>query len=69
MGHLSPVAYIQMGNCWQECKNKFVLAFLCILVEMRVFDKVSLGRLTCVNIKKKGRKTSILVTIYYLEYQ
>lgn len=41
MGHLAPVAYFQMDNCWQENKNQFVLAFMCMLVEMGVFQKVS----------------------------
>ncbi|KAJ7381365.1 Exocyst complex component 1 [Desmophyllum pertusum] len=42
MGHLAPVAYFQMDNCWRENKNQFVLAFMCMLVEMGVFQKIKL---------------------------
>ena len=40
LGKLPPVLYIQMDNCYRECKNKYVLGFLSILVEMQIFRKV-----------------------------
>jgi hypothetical protein len=33
LGYLPPVLYIQMDNCYRECKNKYVLAFLHMLVK------------------------------------
>ena len=40
--HLPKVLYLQLDNCGRENKNKYVFAFLCLLVELGVFEKVSL---------------------------
>ncbi|CAB4032559.1 Hypothetical predicted protein [Paramuricea clavata] len=40
---LPPVMYLQMDNCYRECKNKFVLGFLAILVKMGLFRKIKLS--------------------------
>ena len=31
---------LQMDNCWRKNKNKFVIAFLALLVKRKVFRKV-----------------------------
>ena len=38
---LPKVLYLQLDNCGRENKNKYVFAFLCLLVELGVFEKVS----------------------------
>lgn len=40
MGFLPPNLYLQMDNCFHENKNECVISFLCILVEMGIFEKV-----------------------------
>ena len=35
-----PILYVQMDNCWRENKNKYVITFLCLLVENGIFEKV-----------------------------
>ena len=40
---LPPTLYLQMDNCCRENKNKFVFAFCCLLVELKVFKKIKLG--------------------------
>ena len=35
--------YLQMDNCGRENKNRFVISFLCYLVELKVFDEVKMG--------------------------
>ena len=40
--NLPSTLYWQLDNCWKENKNKFVLAFLSFIVEMKIFDKVSI---------------------------
>ena len=37
---LPTTLYIQMDNTARENKNKYVLGFCCILVELRIFQKV-----------------------------
>jgi hypothetical protein len=37
---LRPILYVQADNCSRENKNKFVLALLAQLVQMKVFTKV-----------------------------
>ena len=43
--NIPKVLYLQLDNCGRENKNKYVLAFLCLLVELGVFDKVSITEL------------------------
>ncbi|KAI8493207.1 hypothetical protein Bbelb_292110 [Branchiostoma belcheri] len=45
-GHL-PIntLYLQLDNSAKECKNKYILAFACWLVHLRIFRKVKLGYL------------------------
>ena len=40
LGQLPSVLYLQMDNCWRECKNKYILGFLSVLVEIGIFKKV-----------------------------
>ena len=40
---LPPTLYLQLDNCGRENKNRFVLAFLSMLVERGIFRKVKLG--------------------------
>lgn len=40
---LPKVLYLQMDNCGRENKNKYVFAFLCLLVELEVFEKVKVS--------------------------
>ncbi|XP_066304363.1 uncharacterized protein [Branchiostoma lanceolatum] len=40
---LPPILYIQADNCYRENKNKYMLAFLDILVHMRIFREVQLS--------------------------
>lgn len=39
-GSLPPVFYLQMDNTSRENKNKFVLGYLCFLVQVGIFRKV-----------------------------
>ena len=39
-GKLPTRLFIQMDNCGRENKNQYVLAFLFLLVELKVFDEV-----------------------------
>lgn len=32
-----------MDNCWREDKNKFVLGFICLLVERKIFEKIKVS--------------------------
>ncbi|XP_074659473.1 uncharacterized protein LOC141912156 [Tubulanus polymorphus] len=40
---LPPTLYLQMDNCWRDNKNRFVFAFLHMLVQMRIFDKIKVS--------------------------
>ena len=51
VGRLPPILYIQMDNCYRECKNKYVLAFLSILVNMGFFKKVHINSYTAINVR------------------
>ncbi|XP_053401089.1 uncharacterized protein LOC123558034 [Mercenaria mercenaria] len=42
-GVLPPVLYIQADNCARENKNRYVLAFLQLLVEKKIFNEVHLS--------------------------
>ena len=42
-GPLPRVLYIQLDNTPRENKNQVVLAYLCMLVEMKIVDKVKIG--------------------------
>ena len=37
---LPPVLYLQLDKCVKENKNQYVLWFLALLVELKIFDKV-----------------------------
>ncbi|XP_035680730.1 uncharacterized protein LOC118418795 [Branchiostoma floridae] len=37
--------YLQMDNCWRECKNQYVFAFLGLLVLRGIFKEVQVGYL------------------------
>ena len=39
-GDLPPVLYLQVDNCGRENKNKYVIGFCCLLVELGLFRKV-----------------------------
>ena len=39
-GRLPPVLYLQMDNCYRECKNRYIMAFCAFLVEKKIFKKV-----------------------------
>ncbi|KXJ24476.1 hypothetical protein AC249_AIPGENE22611 [Exaiptasia diaphana] len=38
---LPPILYLKMDNCWMENKNQFMLALLGLMVQNKVFEKVS----------------------------
>lgn len=38
---LPPILYLQMDNCWRENKNQFMLALLGLMVQKKIFEKVS----------------------------
>lgn len=38
---LPPHLYLQMDNCVRENKNKYVMAFLSLLVEIEIFSEVN----------------------------
>ncbi len=40
-GHLPPVLYIQMDNTCRDNKNKYMLTFTALLVQLGIFRKVS----------------------------
>ncbi|CAH1239932.1 Hypp5908 [Branchiostoma lanceolatum] len=42
---LPDTLFLQMDNCWRECKNRFVFAFLGYLVLRNVFREVQVGYL------------------------
>eukprot|EP00058_Branchiostoma_floridae_P020703 XP_002606193.1 hypothetical protein BRAFLDRAFT_92067 [Branchiostoma floridae] len=42
---LPATLFLQMDNCWRECKNKFVFAFLGYLVIRGIFKEVQVGYL------------------------
>ena len=46
-GGLPTRLFIQMDNCGRENKNQYVLAFLFLLVEFKVFDEVCDAIHTC----------------------
>lgn len=39
-GRLPSVLYLQMDNCYRECKNRYIMAFCAFLVEKKIFKKV-----------------------------
>lgn len=39
--NLAELLYLQLDNCWKENKNKYVMFFLALLVELMVFYKVT----------------------------
>ena len=41
--NLPPILYIQLDNCYRENKNKYVIGFCCLLVELGVFEKIKIG--------------------------
>lgn len=42
-GQLPPVLYLQLDNCARENKNRYLFGFLCLLVELGIFQKVKVG--------------------------
>jgi hypothetical protein len=42
-GTLPPVLYLQLDNTTQENKNKYVMAYLQILVDLGTFEKIKVG--------------------------
>ena len=40
-GSLPPYLFLQMDNCYRECKNKYILGFCALLVEKSIFKEVS----------------------------
>lgn len=42
-GKLRPNLYLQMDNCWRENKNRFVLCFLALLIELGIFKKIKIS--------------------------
>lgn len=42
---LPPVLYLQFDNCVRENKNRFMFALLALLVEEKIFEKVSIKEL------------------------
>ncbi|XP_078593186.1 uncharacterized protein LOC144871538 [Branchiostoma floridae x Branchiostoma japonicum] len=44
-GHLPPVLYVQMDNKAGECKNRWILAYCCLLVHLNVVRKVKISYL------------------------
>ena len=39
-GSLPPVLYLQLDNCYRDCKNIHILGFCALLVKAGVFKKV-----------------------------
>ena len=44
-GSLPPVLYLQLDNCYRDCKNIHVLGFCALLVKAGVFNKVVISLL------------------------
>ncbi|XP_015749773.1 PREDICTED: uncharacterized protein LOC107329609 [Acropora digitifera] len=42
-GSLPPYLFLQMDNCYRECKNKYILGFCALLVEKSIFKEVQLS--------------------------
>ena len=42
---LPPVLYLQFDNCVRENKNRFMFSLLALLVEEKIFEKVSIKEL------------------------
>jgi hypothetical protein len=42
-GKLPPVLHLQLDNTSKQCKSKYILGFLALLVEYGVFEKVTLN--------------------------
>ena len=40
-GCVAPTLYLQLDNCWRENKNRYMFGYCAMLVEGRVFRKVS----------------------------
>ncbi|KAL6040863.1 Transposase [Balamuthia mandrillaris] len=40
--HPNQTLYLQADNCYKENKNKYLLAFLCWLVHLKMFSKIKL---------------------------
>ena len=40
---LPQVLYLQLDNCFRENKNKYILSFCALLVQLKIFKKVRLG--------------------------
>ncbi|XP_066926716.1 uncharacterized protein [Clytia hemisphaerica] len=40
---LPDTLYLQMDNCYRECKNQYVVSFLALLVHLEVFKKIKLN--------------------------
>ncbi|KXJ26083.1 hypothetical protein AC249_AIPGENE6470 [Exaiptasia diaphana] len=43
--HLPPVLYLQLDNCYSDCKNIYIMGFCALLVKVGVFKKVRLSYL------------------------
>lgn len=43
VGVLPPILYVQLDNTSRENKNKFLMAYLYMLVEMKIFQKIKVG--------------------------
>ena len=39
-GRLPPYLFLQMDNCYRECKNRYILGFCSLLVERGIFKEV-----------------------------
>ena len=44
---LPDVLYLQMDNCWREGKNRFVLTYFAVLVQLGIFKKVRVTAMSC----------------------
>ncbi|XP_078346095.1 uncharacterized protein LOC144631526 isoform X2 [Oculina patagonica] len=42
-GRLPPYLFLQMDNCYRECKNRYILGFCSLLVEKGIFKEVRLS--------------------------
>ncbi|XP_073254276.1 uncharacterized protein [Porites lutea] len=42
-GRLPPFLFLQMDNCYRECKNRYILGFCSLLVEKEIFQEVRLS--------------------------
>jgi hypothetical protein len=42
-GRLPPVLYLQLDNTTKQCKGKYVMGFLGLLVKLGIFDKIIVG--------------------------